>query len=499
MKLTRRAFLVTSGGACAALAGCDRLASFSAWSSVEEEPAGPFEAPRSDRIDLAQHVLDRCTFGVRPGDRTALLARASDSREAARAWIEAQLAPQAIDDLSAERAVRRFDTLGAPIPELYEYRSNVLLRELTAATLLRAVWSKRQLYEVLVEFWSDHFNIDSSKGECAWLKAGDDREVIRAHALGSFTELLKASAFSPAMLWYLDGRANVKRTRDERPNENYARELLELHTLGVHGGYTQRDVMEAARCLSGWSVRDKTGLRKATVEFHADAHDDGEKEVLGTRFPAGQGERDAHALLELVARHPSTATHIATKLCRRFVADEPPGAAVEAVAGAFRESAGDIGATLRVLFAREEFLGELPEWSHLRGAKLKRPFHFLASILRATDAVTDAGAALTSYLTRMGHAPFQYPTPDGYPIEASAWQGALFWRWKLAGALADGHVAGTSIDAARLSERLGGARGLVAHLLGRQPDEREERLFLAGSTRVPRLGLLLASPAFQRC
>lgn len=498
MKLTRRSFLISSG-ALAALASCDRLATLGAWTGIEDEPPGPFEAPRGERIDLAQHVLQRCTFGLRPGDRTALLSRASDPRDAARAWFEEQLEPQTIDDARAQRSVRRLDTLSAPIPELYEYHARVLLQELTAATLLRAVMSKRQLYEVMVEFWSDHFNIDSSKGECAWLKAGDDRGVIRAHALGSFRKLLKASAFSPAMLWYLDGRANVKRTSDEKPNENYARELLELHTLGVRGGYTQRDVMEAARCLSGWSVRDKTGLRKATVEFHADAHDDGEKEVLGARLPARSGERDAHALLELVARHPSTATHLATKLCRRFIAEEPPAAAVDAVAAAFRESDGDIAATLRVLFAREEFLGELPEWSHVRGAKLKRPFHFLASILRATDAVTDAGAALTSYLTRLGHAPFQYPTPDGYPIEARAWQGALFWRWKLAGALADGHVAGTSIDARRASELFGGPPGLVAHLLGRRPDEREERLFLTEGALAPKLGLVFASPAFQRC
>jgi uncharacterized protein (DUF1800 family) len=296
VSLTRRSFLLASGGACAAIGGCNPLEIL-----IGSAPTGgAFVAPTSTGIDLAQHVLSRCTFGLRPGDRGAFLALAPEPRAAAAIWIEQQLAPQEIDDERAERAVRRCDSLEAPLGELYEYKAHVLLRELTAAAVLRATLSKRQLYEVLVEFWTDHFNIDSSKGECAWLKAGDDREVIRKHALGRFPELLRASAFSPAMLWYLDGRANVKRSPGQRPNENYARELLELHTLGVHGGYTQQDVMEAARCLTGWTVRDKNGFRKASVEFHADDHDDGRKSVLGVEIPAGGRERDAEILLETV-------------------------------------------------------------------------------------------------------------------------------------------------------------------------------------------------------
>lgn len=493
MSLTRRTFLLATSGACVSLGGCDPLEALRG----PAPESGTFVAPTSPGIDLAQHVLGRCTFGLRPGDRGAFLALAPEPREVATAWLEQQLAPQKLDDERAERAVRRCDSLDAPLGELYEYKPQVLLRELTAAALLRATCSKRQLYEVLVEFWTDHFNIDSSKGECAWLKAGDDREVIRRHALGRFPELLRASAFSPAMLWYLDGRANVKRATGERPNENYARELLELHTLGVHGGYTQQDVMEAARCLTGWTVRDRKGFRKAAVEFHADEHDDGRKCVLGVEIPAGGRERDAEMLLEITARHPSTATHIATKLCRRFLADEPPRAAVEDVAVVFRASGGDIATTLRALFARPEFLAEEPEFASLRGAKLKRPFHYTVSILRATEAATDAGPGLTSYLARMGHAPFQFPTPDGYPQEAAAWQGALFWRWKLALALVGGHVEGTRIDAPRLLERVGGQAGLVAHLLGRQPSARERELFLGSGG--PNLGLLLASPVFQRC
>jgi uncharacterized protein (DUF1800 family) len=491
VSLTRRKFLLASGGACAALGGCNPLE----WLNGATPTNAPFVAPTSPGLDLAQHVLGRCTFGLRPGDRGAFLALAAEPRAAAAAWIERQLAPQTIDDERAERAVRRCDALDAPIGELYEYKPQVLLRELTAAALLRATLSNRQLYEVLVEFWTDHFNIDSSKGECAWLKAGDDRTVIRKHALGRFPELLRASAFSPAMLWYLDGRANVKRSTGERPND--ARELLELHTLGVHGGYTQRDVMEAARCLTGWTVRDKSGLRKARVEFHEGEHDDGPKNVLGVEIAAGGRERDAEILLETVAHHPATAAHLAAKLCRRFLGDDPPRAAVDAVAAAFRASGGDIAAALRALFALPEFLAEEPELAALRGAKLKRPFHYAVSILRATEAATDAGPALTTYLARMGHAPFQFPTPDGYPEESVAWQGALFWRWKLALALAGGHVEGTRIDETKLLERVGGPEGLVAHVLGRRPSARERELFL--DRGAPNLGLLLASPAFQRC
>src|SRR5207302_4720804 len=162
---------------------------------------------------------------------------------------------------------------------------------------------RRQLYEVMVRFWSDHFNIDPSKGDCKWLKAADDRDVVRAHALGRFSDLLRASALSPAMLWYLDGRVNRRARPDEKPNENYARELLELHTLGVHGGYTQRDVMEVARCLTGWTVRGtkqaKFGL--GTVEFSVRLHDNGEKTVLGQRIAPGGGERDIDRVLEIVA------------------------------------------------------------------------------------------------------------------------------------------------------------------------------------------------------
>jgi uncharacterized protein (DUF1800 family) len=366
----------------------------------------------------------------------------------------------------------------------------VLLAELSGATLYRAVHARAQLREVVCHFWSDHFNIDISKGECAWLKTADDRDVIRRHALGRFQDLLRASAKSPAMLWYLDGRVNRKRNPAEKPNENYARELLELHTLGIDGGYTQRDVMEIARCLTGWTVRDQKGFFKGRVEFHRAQHDDGAKVVLGHELPAGGGEADLERVLTILAQHPATARHVASKLCRRFIADDAP--ALDAVASAFTSSGGDIAATLAALFRSPEFAA-----ASARGAKLKRPFHFLASCLRATDAATDCGPRLQDFLARMGHAPFQHPTPDGYPEAASAWTGTLLWRWRLASGLARDEIAGTRIARAELEKRCGGASGMLAHLFGRAPSAIEiDTLRAAGPDA---LALALASPAFQRC
>jgi uncharacterized protein (DUF1800 family) len=360
---------------------------------------------------------------------------------------------------------------------------------MTRGTLLRAVWSKRQLYEKMVHFWTDHFNIDSSKGDCRWLKASDDRDVIRRYAMGTFPELLRASAMSPAMLWYLDGRVNRKQKDADKANENYARELLELHTLGVHSGYTQRDVMEVARCFTGWTVRTMKQFNKGRVEFHAEQHDDGPKTVLGQVIPAGLGEKDFDRVLEIVSLHPATAHHLAEKLCRHFIADEPPDAAVEAVEHTYLTSGGDIRRTLSALFQTPEFLAA-------RRTKVKRPFEFVASALRATQAETDAGPPLLDYLVRMGHAPFQYPTPEGYSDRAVHWMGTLLWRWKFAVALSRNEIRATKVHLDQCSADFGGDAGLAAHVLGRRAAAGE----LAGcETQADRLALLLASPEFQRC
>jgi uncharacterized protein (DUF1800 family) len=503
LSVTRRKFLQLGGGAAlVATVGCDQISSaLLPGYKVSADATGPFQPPASDSIDPVSHYLNRLTFGARPRDYQRVRRLAKETDAAADAYLAAQLNPQAIDDSFTESVVRRFETLNESIGELFEYQENLLLSDLVRATLVRATFSERQLYEVMVQFWSDHFNIDPSKGDCKWLKTADDRDVIRRHALGRFPEMLRASALSPAMLWYLDGRSNRKASGEDKPNENYARELLELHTLGVHGGYSQRDVMEVARCLTGWTVRSKKPLFDiGKVEFDPHLHDMNAKEVLGHRIPAISdrlpreerarcGAQELERVLEIVQLHPATARHLATKLCRHFIADEPASAAVETVAKAFTESQGDIRATLRALFTT-------PEFQNSRGGKFKRPFHFLVSALRATGATTDAKEPLADYLSRMGHLPFHYPTPDGYPEQAEPWLATLLWRWNFAATLAENRIPGTRIKLDLLKNDLGGDKGLMAHLLGRRPSPEEVESYHRSGAG---LALLLASPAFQRC
>ncbi|GMV99439.1 MAG: hypothetical protein AMXMBFR84_05780 [Candidatus Hydrogenedentota bacterium] len=448
-----------------------------------EASFGDASLPAGTQTDRITHALNRFAFGPWPGEYARVGALGID------AYLEEQLHPESIDDSDCDWRVRRLESLSAPVGTLFEYKQDYLLREMSEASVLRAVYSKRQLQEVLVEFWTDHFNVSPSKGDCAWLKAADDRDVIRKHALGRFPDMVKASVLSPAMLWYLDGRVNRRATADEQPNENYARELLELHTLGVHGGYSQRDVMEAARCLTGWYVRSDEVFRKGRVEFRAEWHDDGEKKVLGQQIPAGGGQGDLDRLVTIVCGHPATARYIAEKLCRRFISVVPPEAAVQAVTAAFQQSHGDIKATLRALFSHETF------WASANQS-FKRPFHFVVSALRATGADMDGSAGAQDYLTRMGHAPFQYPTPDGYPIEPEPWYGGMLWRWHFAAALADGRVEGTTVDWPKVQAWAQSPEGLMTHLLGRVPSKGELDLCTA-SGKGP--AFLIATPAFQQC
>ena len=487
MNTSRRHFMqvATAGGAVAGVAGFSALSHLLSplLTGSGDEPAD-FRPPQSVEIDEATHVLNRLTFGPRPGDHAEI------TKLGHREWIDRQLQPESIDDAWTQARARHFEALDVwPPGEFLEYNAKELLDQMTRSKIVRAVHSRRQLQEVMVDFWSDHFNIDPSKGDSKWLKPADDKFVIRAHALGNFRQLVKASALSPSMLWYLDGRVNRKASDHAGPNENYGRELLELHTLGVNGGYTQQDVMEVARCLTGWTVRARNKDRFAVgrVEFKRGLHDDGPKTVLGVSIPAGLGEGDLDRVLDILCSHPATAHYLAKKLCRRFIADEPPAAAVASVARAFTSSAGDIRHTLRALF-------DTPEFMAARGGKVKRPFHFVVSTLRSTAARSDAGPVLQDYLVRMGHAPFQYPTPDGYPEEAQPWMATLLWRWKFALEFSARRLKGTSFNPAKLQKAAGGELRLAAHLLGRRPTANEVTALTASGQAV---ALLLASPAFQ--
>jgi len=482
---TRREFvrLVGLGGVAGAglLAGCEQAFDDLALRLEEEKT---FQPPSGDAIDDIAHAVNRLTFGPRPGDYARVRELGVE------AFIDEQLDPGSIPDRRCEWRIRPIESIHLPRGELFNVHPKRLLFDLTRAKLLRAVYSKRQLREVMVDFWTDHFNIAIAKDGCRWLKVADDRDVIRKHTLGSFRDLVRASALSPAMLIYLDGHDNKVRHPEEKPNENYARELLELHTLGVDGGYTQNDVMEVARCLSGWTY-GHTFLRQDRVRFVPENHDNGAKTVLGERIPAGGGADDLERVLDIVCAHPSTARHLAAKLCAGFISGTDEAAsqdAVAEVAATFQRTGGDIRATLRTLFTTDAFRGN-------RGNLFKRPFHYVVSALRATDAWTDAGQPLHELLERMGHAPFQYPTPDGFPIEPTPWTGTLLWRWNFTLALSRNRITGTRIEPDRLVEDLGGPEAVAAHVLGRAMND-DERAVLAQAD--PALGLLLASPAFQR-
>lgn len=500
MKASRRQLLLALAGLAGTvpLSGCERILSKVTRDMGQNIPEH-VTAATSTEIDPLFHVLQRTTFGVWPGDLENIAAIGAS------AWIDQQLNPQAIDDNLCELRARRFETIHMDPGMCYEFRRESLRADIVRHTLLRAVYSKRQLFEVMVSFWGDHLNINIDKGDCIYLKPTDDKLVIRQHALGMFRDLIRASATSPAMLVYLDGKENKRATPSDIPNENYARELLELHTLGVDGGYTQKDVFDVARCLTGWRIHDREN--KGTSYFQPDMHDDGEKRVLGHTIPAGGGAGDLEKVIDVCCEHPSTAVHIATKLTKRFVSDEPPAKLVRHVATVFQQSKGDTKSVLRAVLKSEEF-------TRSRGTKMKRPFHYIASCLRAVGADTHARPELVEYLMRMGQPPFQFPTPDGYPEAPAHWVGTLLWRWNFALALTANRVPNVNVLVPRLVEALS-AQGetlkpdvLMAHFFGRVPTPDETKLlqnFMAAKKADPAsdvnsqvLGLILASPAFQK-
>jgi uncharacterized protein (DUF1800 family) len=473
----RRQFLQLAAlaAAGAASAGCDAAvpvglgALFGRGSGrgpgVEPPPGTPEER-------AAVRLLDRAAYGPRAGDVARVAAMGP------RAYVEEQLAPESIADRQAFLLVRRLETLGLRAPDVFEVPEEEAIGELRRGAVLRALYSERQLFEVMVEFWSDHFNVYAGKEGCAWLKVVDDREVIRPRALGNFFDLLRATATSPAMLVYLDGRASVAGS----PNENYARELLELHALGV-GGYTQTDVRELARALTGWRVRDH--FWSGRTHFEEESHDGGAKRVLDVAIdPAG--EREVDRAIDVLRAHPAVPRFIARRLCRRFVADDPPAALASRVAARFASSGGDVRETLRELLLAPEFFDAPP--------RLKRPHSYTMSALRALGASSDGGEGLQAHLRAMGHLPFDWPTPDGFPDGEEHWRAQLLARWTFAFDLAEGRIAGTSVDAGSAP---GDPAAFAATLLRRAPAPRELEALALAADPTEVAALLLCAPAFQ--
>jgi uncharacterized protein (DUF1800 family) len=356
----------------------------------------------------------------------------------------------------ADAAAQKPTTPAPQAPKPPEKNPQRVVTELQRAALLRAVYSDRQLYESMVNFWENHFSIFANKDADRFLMTGFDRDTIRPFALGRFRDLLGATAHSPAMLYYLDNwqsslQRNYPATKDKPArssggiNENYARELMELHTLGVDGGYTQKDVQEVARCFSGWTIRKPN--EEGLFFFNPAAHDNGEKIVLGHTIPAGGGVSDGERVLDILAASPATARFVATKLARRFVDDNPPSAVIDRAAATFLKTDGSIRETLRAIVTSPEFFAPAAY-----RAKVRTPFEYVAASLRALNAESDADPAVIDWTRRMGQQVFGRLTPDGYPDRAEQWlsPGAMVERFNFANALATNRIKGTRIDLAAL-------------------------------------------------
>jgi len=545
------------------------------------------------------HVLNRLGFGAAPGDIERVRSMGL------KAYIDQQLQPERIADSGMSARLAAFETLSKSTREMAEEyfipaqmarreqqrqqaaqdpqmlststpqdqaaarremmtpeqldamrMERLALTELMQAKVLRAAYSERQLEEVMVDFWFNHFNTFSGKGQVRVYLNEYERDAIRPHVLGEFRDLLQATAESPAMLFYLDnwqssapegartgdprsadprmnprnparrpGRPGVPRPGAVRPgelnrpgqtnrpgtladlpaaaqnrrrglNENYARELMELHTLGVDGGYTQKDVQEVARAFTGWTIANPR--QGGSFRFEPRMHDDGEKNVLGHKIKAGGGMKDGDQVLDLLAKHPSTARFIATKLARRFVADDPPKELVERAAKRFRDTNGDIREVVRTIVTSPEFFA-----AEAYRAKVKTPLEFVVSAVRATGTETSNAQPLVMAIRNLGMPLYGCQPPTGYSDKAEAWvnSGALLNRMNFAVSLTASRqqrggarsLQGRAIDSTTIT-----SDALVASALAGELSEPTAATVAQATNPSQALALVLGSPEFQR-
>src|SRR5438093_987040 len=536
-------------GACLPFVGGQHAA------PLQSPPPGSALTPQ----DSAFHALNRLAYGPRPGDVPRVVA------EGVMRWIDRQLSPDGIaDDRWAQRE-RRFDILkydrgdlaamyteaqrerrerrlaagqtaegpdgvgaqhAAPLPKQADPmipKSRRLAGEFADLAVVRAALSERQLFEVMVDFWTNHFNVYFAKGADRFLTPDYIEHTIRPRAMGKFQDLLIATARSPAMLFYLDNWESVApgasppvplsarrrggqgvRRMPKGINENYARELLELHTLGVDGGYTQQDVIDVARIFTGWSIeRPQQG---GDFEFHDWAHDRGEKLVLGVRFEGGHDMDEGIRLLKLLANHPATMHHVSRKLCQRFVNDDPPDGCVDDAVGAWKRSSGDMGAVLRAIFHGPDFWAA----ANVR-TKVKTPLEFVVSAARAVAAEPDTSPRLAQVVARLGEPLYLHVAPDGYPEREAAWvnSGALLDRMNAAVALALGKLPGVTVvldsivSAGDPDQLIGAVNEKILSGTMSENTKQVLRRELAGigdpaQARALAVGLAIGGPEFQK-
>ena len=403
MQTSRRDFLKLAGGV---------LAGASLSGAVTQKVMAYQASPQlPTTTDPLLHLLNRISYGPRPEDIKRL------KKIGAEAYLNEQLNPEKIADADMDKMLKTMPILFMNRHEVHQVdfrQHDALIKGMIA----RAVHSNRQLLERIVEFWTDHFNIPANdlSNDLVIMH----REVIRKYALGNFRDMLFAVAQSPAMLYYL----NQAESEKEHPNENYARELLELHTLGVDGGYTETDVKEIARALTGWTVKD--GVENGFY-FNKDTHDTGEKTILGHHLPAERGIEDGLHVLSIVFNHPATARFICRKLCVRFVSDNPPQSLIDSAAQIWADSHGEIKPVLKHIFLSDEFAASA-------GQKLRRPLDFFIGALRATGTEFSEYWVMQGMLEDLGQIPYDWHPPNGYPDVAGAWAtpGGLLARWNVA-------------------------------------------------------------------
>ena len=446
-----------------------------------------------------------------------------------RAILQA-IPPDKLDDFSWALPPRERQQLIALAPVPLRRRlmlsvnpQEVVKSDLCEAKILRAVYSEHQLQELLVDFWFNHFNVYMDKGGDRYILTSYERDAIRPHVFGNFYDLLLATAKSPAMLFYLDNWQSVtpEKTAQRAPknspkrglNENYGRELLELHTLGVDGGYTQQDVIAVARCFTGWTIANPK--KGGDFEYNDKVHDHGQKVVLGQVIPAGGGMGDGLRVLEILAHHPATAHFVSLRLAQRFVADAPPPSLVNRMADTFLKSGGDLRKVMETMIYSGEFFSP----GSYR-AKVKTPFEMVVSAVRATDADVTSAFLLNNQIQRLGEPLYRKVEPNGYPIANADWvsSASLLDRLNFALALAHNNVPGVKLDLAawqQVSRRdpMELARSILEQDPSVQTKAAIEKMLAgkdlqlelaqnakAGPPQIPSLiaGLSLGSPEFQR-